>query len=71
MKDPFVMNVAWVCKQIPVYLPHELLGYPKDSLPGMLLTIELVSKMNEEENKQSDPKYAARNARMQKFRRNK
>ena len=61
------MNVGHVCKAIPAYLPHELLGYKKDSLKGMLLTMEIVEKINEEEEKQTNDK-TGQSQRLRKFR---
>lgn len=62
------MNVARVCRAIPAHMPHELLGYRRDDLPGMLLTKELVNKVIEEENEHtSDPK--GQKARIAKFNR--
>ena len=46
------MNVGYMCKIVPAYLPHELLGFKKDSLPGTLLSIEILGKIVEAENKQ-------------------
>ncbi len=61
------MNVGHVCKAIPAYLPHELLGYEKDSLKGMLLTMKIVEKINEEEEKQTNDK-TGQSQRLRKFR---
>ena len=63
------MNVGYVCKAVPAYLPHELLGYPTDSLKGMLLTVKIVEKINEEEAKQTNDK-TGQHARRRKFERN-
>lgn len=63
------MNVGYVCKAIPAYLPHELLGYQTTSLKGMLLTVKIVEKMNEEEAKQTNDK-TGQHARRSKFKRN-
>jgi len=60
------MNVGNVCKAIPAYLPHELLGYKTDSLPGMLLSIKILEKIIEEENKQINDK-SGQTARIHKF----
>ena len=60
------MNVGNVCKAIPAYLPHELLGYKTDSLLGMLLSIKILEKILEEENKQINDK-TGQHARVHKF----
>ncbi len=44
------MNVAKVCRLVPSAMPHEFLGYPKLSLDGMLLTIELIAEVMRLEN---------------------
>ena len=65
------MNVAKICKIIPAYLPHELLGFNKDSVPGMLLTIDLVNEIIEQENEAQDPnnKFHGSRERFNKFNR--
>lgn len=65
------MNVAKVCKIIPAYMPHELLGFHKDSVPGMLLTIDLVNDIIEQENEANNPenKYHGSRQRFEKFNR--
>lgn len=60
------MSVGHVCKAIPAYLPHELLGYKTDSLPGMLLSISILEKIFEEENKQINDK-TGQSQRLRKF----
>lgn len=62
------MSVGYVCKAIPAYLPHELLGYKKDSLKGMLLTTKIIEKINEEEEKQTNDK-SGQYERLKKFKR--
>ena len=63
------MNVGYVCKTFPAYLPHELFGYSRDSLAGMLLTTKIVEKINEEEQKQVDSSssHSGQAARIRKF----
>ena len=63
------MNVAAVCKYIPAYLPHEVLGFPRDSLPGMLLTIDMVKTMVDKENETVQDK-AGQTSRINKFKKN-
>ncbi len=58
-----------ICKAIPAYLPHELLGYERNSLNGMLLTFEIVSNLNMKEHSKSKGE-KGRMSRMAKFRRN-
>ena len=60
------MNVGYVCKAIPAYLPHELLGHPKDSLKGMLLSMDIIENINQEEEKQMNDK-TGQTARVKKF----
>ena len=63
------MNVGRICKAIPAYLPHELLGFKSDDLSGMLLTTRIVNELNIEENKaMQNPKQTAR---FNKFKANK
>lgn len=59
------MNVGRVCKAIPAHLPHELLGYEKSDLRGMLLTTAIVNEIQLEENAASDK--SSQTARRQKF----
>ena len=65
------MNVGYVCKTIPAYLPHELLGYPSDSLPGMLLTFDIVDKIITKENEQTSQASKGSKSRINKFKANK
>lgn len=67
MNSQFVMNVAMMCKQVPAYLPHELLGYPVYSLEGTLLSVELLSKINREENENSKEHNQKSSSRRDKF----
>jgi len=60
------MNVGYVCKAIPAYLPHELLGYQRNSLKGMLLTIKIIENINIEEEKQTNDK-TGQSERLRKF----
>jgi hypothetical protein len=43
------MNVARMCKAFRCGLPHEYLGFTKNSLEGMLLSIDLATRVMEEE----------------------
>ncbi len=63
------MNVGRVCKAIPAHLPHELLGYEKDDLRGMLLTTSIVNELTIEENAANDKN--SQTSRRQKFKQNK
>ncbi len=65
------MNVGQICKQIPAYLPHELFGFPADSLEGTLLTAAILTKLNRMENEAGKEHNVQRNSRMNKFNRNK
>ena len=65
------MNVGHVCKQIPAYLPHELFGFDQNSLPGMLLTIDILSKVNDQEAEASSEKNVKQHNRYSKFKKNK
>ena len=60
------MNVGRVCKAIPAHLPHELLGYEKDDLRGMLLTTKIVNNLQIEENEAMNDTKGQR-ARLNKF----
>lgn len=59
------MNVGRVCKAIPAHLPHELLGYEKDDLRGMLLTTSIVNELQIEENAAMDKN--SQSSRLRKF----
>ncbi len=48
------MNVARVCRLIPSALPHEYLGFQKNSLEGMFVTIGLLGRVMDEEREQND-----------------
>ena len=61
------MNVASLCKQVPAYLPHELLGYETDSLKGTLLSSKLISRLNELEIEASNEKTQKQSSRRSKF----
>lgn len=63
------MNVGYVCKTFPAYLPHELFGYSRNSLKGMLLSVKIVEKINEEEQRQLDEHsgHSGQSARIRKF----
>lgn len=50
--NSFVMNVGYMCKAVPAYLPHELLGYARTSLDGTLLSMDILTKIGEEERKE-------------------
>ncbi len=63
------MNVCRVCKAIPAHLPHELLGYEKDDLKGMLLTTKIVNELTIEENAAADKN--SQTSRRQKIKQNK
>lgn len=66
------MNVGRVCKLFRAGLPHEHLGFSKDSLAGTLLTFEIANKIIEEENAaNSNGKDAKQNARLAKHKANK
>ena len=69
------MIVGSICKAIPAYLPHELLGYPTDSLEGMLLTKEILILLNQKESEAIDesskPQNVKQRSRISKFRKNK
>lgn len=70
------MNVARVLKIVPSGLPHEYLGFHKLSLDGMLLTIELISKVVAEENEANNAAASGKsssgaNNRIAKFKANK
>ena len=69
VKSQFVMNVGRVCKAIPAYLPHELLGYKTNDLRGMLLTAMIINEVQIEENAAMDKN--SQTSRRQKFKRNK
>lgn len=43
-----------MCKQVPAYLPHELLGFQHDELSGTLLTFDLLEKLNTLEKEQQE-----------------
>jgi len=60
------MNVGYMCKYVPAHLPHEVLGLPLDSLPGTLLSIEILGKVAEEESKETSDK-TGQSARRRKF----
>ncbi len=47
------MNVGATCRAIPAYLPHELLGYNKDSLMGTMLTFKILDAVITKENEAS------------------
>ena len=59
------MNVGRVCKAIPACLPHELLGFKRDDLRGMLLSTAIVNQLNIEENAAMDSNSAT--SRINKF----
>jgi len=63
------MNVGRVCKAIPAHLPHELLGYEKDDLRGMLLTTKIVNELQVEENDAMNKD--SQTSRLRKFKNNK
>ena len=65
------MNVGMMCKQVPVYLPHELLGFKTDDLKGTLLTISLLAKLNRMENEANKEHNQQSSSRMNKFKSNK
>jgi hypothetical protein len=65
------MNVARVCKICPSALPHEYLGFPKFSLQGMFISIELLTKVMEEEKAASEKTKEDSNDRIAKHNRNK
>jgi len=66
------MNVGRVCKLFRAGLPHEHLGFTKDSLAGTLLTFEIANKIIEEENAATnDTKFAKQNVRLAKHKANK
>ncbi len=65
------MNVGYVCKTIPAAFPHELLGYTKDSLAGMLLTTKIVDKIITKENEQQSQGSKGQRERINKFKANK
>ena len=44
-----MMNVGRLCTSVQARLPHEYLGYPVDSLKGMLISQALISKVNLED----------------------
>ena len=65
------MNVAMMCKQVPAYLPHELLGFSPDSLMGTMLSVELLTKLNILETEASKKHNEERSGRRNKFENNK
>ena len=71
-----MINVGMLCKSYPVCFPHELLGYKRDELKGVLLSISIMdelNKMEQEEIRKSSSKGPMRgqSARFAKFKRNK
>lgn len=65
-----------LCKTYPVCFPHELLGYTRDEIGGVLLSIEIMNKLNEmeqEEMRKSRSKgpISGQSARFARFKRNK
>jgi len=64
------MNVAMMCKQVPAYLPHELLGFPPDSLSGTMLSVELLTKLNIMEAEANKEHNKSRSGRRNKFEEN-
>lgn len=64
------MNVALMCKQVPAYLPHELLGFTPDNLMGTLLSVELLTKLNNMEAEANKKENQTRSERMNKFKSN-
>ncbi len=62
------MNVGRVCKAIPAHLPHELLGYEKDDLRGMLLTTKIINELQMEENDAMNKD--SQSSRLRKFKTN-
>lgn len=62
------MNVGRVCKAIPAYLPHELLGYETSDLRGMLLTTKIINELQIEENAAMDKN--SQTSRLRKFKQN-
>ena len=65
------MNVGYVCKTIPACFPHELLGYSRNSLKGMLLTQAIVIRMNKEEQEANAEGNRKSSGRRHKFNKNK
>jgi len=61
------MNVALLCKVVPAYLPHELLGFRTDSLQGTLLSIDLLTKIGNLESEANKEHNTKRSGRMSKF----
>ena len=60
----------------PVCFPHELLGYNRDHIAGVMLSIEIMSKINQMENEEarkasSKGPVSGQRARFNKFKRNK
>ena len=53
---PFVQNVGALCEKYPAYLPHELLGYERDSGQGLRLSMEIMLKVNENQEEASKPR---------------
>lgn len=67
-----MLNVGRVCRVFPVYLPHELLGYDKNSLKGMLLTQKITNEVISEENESvSNTNIGKQKLRFNKFKSNK
>ncbi len=60
-----------MCKQVPVYLPHELLGFKTDDLRGTLLTVSLLTKLNRMENEANKEHNQQSSSRMNKFKNSK
>jgi hypothetical protein len=63
--------VAKLCKEIPACFPHEIYGFERDSVPGLLLSMDLISNINAEANAEMNHpttkgKQLGRRARAQK-----
>ena len=58
------MSIARICRMYRCCFPHEMLGYERDDLEGILLTFKLSEKINKEESGGSDGK---RNSRFAKY----
>ena len=58
-------NIARLCKEIPCCFPHEVLGYERDSVPGLMMSFRLIEDINREANKGA--KASAKSSRLNNF----
>ena len=61
------MGIGWLCKMFPVCFPHEMLGFPRDDLKGILISLKIAKKISKAENPTSRKgKQAQRRAKFNK-----